>query len=116
MVLASVNTSKEIRAEITLPGLHFAGITGAGDFTLAGEQQDRLDIYVTGVGDVQAFQMPVNTCNIRISGTGNCRVHANEALDVIISGTGEIPPLIPILAGWGTCIPTGINMSQSHFQ
>ena len=108
----SVNTSKEIRAEITIPELQFAGITGTGDYTLAGAQQDRLDLYVTGVGDVHAYEMPVNTCNIRISGTANCRVHANEALDVIISGVGNIwyrgnPAINSDISGVGNLYPDG---------
>jgi hypothetical protein len=86
----SINTIADIRAEITIPGLEFIGVTGAGDFELSGTVQDRLDILITGLGNVEAYDMPVNTCNIRISGTSNCRVHVNEVLDVVISGVGNI--------------------------
>ena len=108
----SVNTSKEIRAEIIIPGLQFVGITGAGDYTLTGEQQDLLDIYITGVGDIDAYQMPVNTCNIRISGTGNCRVQVIDELDVIISGVGNIwyrgnPAINSDISGVGNLFPDG---------
>jgi len=86
----SVNTNEEIRAEITIPSLNFIGVTGAGDYELSGELQDVLDIYITGVGDIEAYDMQVNDCNIRISGTGNCHVHVNTMLDIMISGVGNI--------------------------
>jgi hypothetical protein len=86
----SVNTDEEIRAEITIPSLNFTGIIGASDFELSGEQQERLDIYISGVGNVYAYDMPVKDCFIRLSGTSNCEVHVIEFLDVVISGVGNI--------------------------
>lgn len=108
----SVNTSEEIRAEITIPGLNFTGITGTGDYELSGALQDRLDIYITGVGNVDAFDMPVNTCNIRVSGTSNCQVHVNELLDVVISGVCNIwyrgnPTINTDISGIGNVVPDG---------
>jgi len=106
----SINSSKEILAEITVPVLEFAGVTGAGDYVLSGAQQERLDIFVTGVGNVSAYDMPVNTCNIRISGTSSCQVHVNELLDVVISGVGDIlyrgdPDVNSQISGVGNVIP-----------
>jgi hypothetical protein len=86
----TVKTSEEIRAEITIPSVSFAGIIGAADFELSGEQQDALDIYITGAGNVEAFDMAVNDCIIRISGTGNCEVNVITSLDVVVSGVGNI--------------------------
>lgn len=86
----TVNTSKEIRAEITIPEVSFVGVNGAADFELSGAQQEVLDIYITGTGNVDAFEMPVNDCNIRISGAGNCEVHVINNLNVEISGVGNI--------------------------
>ena len=86
----TVNTSKEIRAEITIPDVSFVGVTGAADFELSGAQQPVLDIYITGSGNVDGFEMPVNNCNIRISGAGNCEVHVINSLDVDISGVGNV--------------------------
>jgi len=86
----TVNTSEEIRAEITIPSVSFTGITGAADFELSGEQQDALDIYITGTGNVEAFDMQVDDCNITISGVGNCEVNVITSLDVVVSGVGNI--------------------------
>lgn len=106
----SIKSSEEIRAEITIPGLQFTGVTGTGDYELSGEQQERLDIYISGVGNVDAYDMPVNTCIIRISGTSNCYVHVNELLDVVIFGVGNIwyrgnPTVNTDISGVGNVIP-----------
>jgi len=108
----TVNTSEEIRAEITIPALNYAGITGVGDFEFSGAQQDVLDIYISGAGNVDAFGMPVNDCSIRISGTGNCQVHVIDYLDVNISGVGNIwyrgnPTVDTDVSGVGNIIPDG---------
>ena len=52
-----VNTDKEISAEIIIPSVSYAGVTGAGDFNLSGSQQNMLDIYITGTGNIKAFDM-----------------------------------------------------------
>jgi len=108
----TVNTSEEIRAEITIPVVNYAGVTGVGDFEFSGGQQDLLDIYISGAGNVNAFDMPVNDCSIRVSGTGNCQVHVIDHLDVSISGVGNIwyrgnPTLDTDVSGVGNIIPDG---------
>lgn len=108
----TVNTSEEIRAEITIPSVNYAGITGAADFEFSGAQQDELDIYITGAGNVDAYDMQVKDCSIRISGTGNCEVHVIDHLDVSISGVGNIwyrgnPTVDTDVSGVGNIIPTG---------
>jgi len=108
----TVNTSEEIRAEITIPSVYFAGITGAADFELSGAKQDVLDIYITGTGNVDAFDMVVDDCNIQISGAGNCEVHVIENLDIVISGVGNIryrgnPTVTTDVSGVGDISPDG---------
>ena len=108
----TVNTSEEIRAEITIPSVNFTGVTGAGDYDLSGAQQDVLDIYITGTGNVDAYDMVVEDCNIRISGAGNCEVHVIESLDVVISGVGNVwyrgnPTVNTDVSGVGNINPTG---------
>ena len=106
----SVNTKEEISAEITIPSVSYAGITGAGGFKLSGPQQDMLDIYITGTGDIKAFDMEVKACNIRITGAGNCEVNVRDQLDVDISGVGNIrymgsPALNTDVSGVGNVTP-----------
>jgi hypothetical protein len=106
----SVNTDEEVKAEITIPSVRFIGITGACDYELSGALQEVLDINITGVGNVDAYDMPVNQCNIRISGTGNCQVHVNDHLDVVVSGVGNIwyrgnPTVDTEISGVGNVVP-----------
>lgn len=108
----TVKTSEEIRAEITIPSVYFAGITGAADFNLSGEQQLKLDIYISGTGNVEAFDMVVDDCNIQISGAGNCEVHVIDKLDVTITGIGNVryrgnPTVTSDVSGLGNIEPAG---------
>ena len=106
----TVNTSKEISASIVIPKVSHVSITGAGDFTLEGTQQEVLDIHITGTGNVSAFDLEVKDCTIRISGAGNCEVNVTESLDVIISGVGNVlymgdPALSSNISGVGNVNP-----------
>jgi hypothetical protein len=86
----TVKTSKKISAYIVVPSFDFAGITGAGDFEISGAAQPALSIYITGTGNVDAFDMEVDDCDIRIEGSGNCEINVNDNLDVQVSGVGNI--------------------------
>ncbi len=102
----NVKTDQEISATIILPALNFVGVTGTGDFNLVGEKQSQLDLYITGAGSVEAFDMEADNCNISITGTGNCEVSVNESLNVTISGVGNVfykgsPQLFTDISGVG---------------
>jgi len=108
----SVNTDKEIRADIVIPEPSYVAVTGAGDFHLAGTDQVRLDIYITGAGNVSAFDMKVDDCQIRISGTANCEVSVEKSLYVQVSGVGNVflkgnPTLTSDISGVGNITPVG---------
>jgi hypothetical protein len=64
-------------------------ISGSGNVSLKGEATT-LDITLTGVGDVRAYDMTVNICNVVITGVGNVEVFVNDKLDVTISGVGSV--------------------------
>jgi hypothetical protein len=86
----NVNTTKEISADIVVPSASYVAITGAGKFTLEGSKQEYLHIYITGAGDVKAFDMEVDDCLIQVTGTGNCEVRVNNSLNVQVSGVGNV--------------------------
>ena len=86
----TVETDKEIRAEITVPAISNVGVTGAGNYVLNGSKQENLNIYITGAGNVDAYGMNVDACTISISGVGDCKVWVNNTLDVNVSGVGNI--------------------------
>jgi hypothetical protein len=64
-------------------------ISGSGNINLKGVGNDN-DIEIDGSGDVHAFDLPVKTCSINISGSGNAEVNVSEQLDVNISGSGDV--------------------------
>ena len=104
-----VNTDRKISADIVVPALDYVGVSGAADFTISGEKQPVLDIYIEGTGNVSAFDMEVDDCTIRISGAGNCEVRVNNSLDVQVSGIGNVyyigsPELSTDISGVGNVI------------
>jgi hypothetical protein len=108
----SVNTDKEIRADIVIPVATYVAVTGAGDFHLEGTGQERLDIYITGAGNVSAFDMEVDDCQIRVSGSAHCEVSVEKSLYVQISGVGNVfykgsPTLSSDISGVGNISPVG---------
>jgi hypothetical protein len=105
----TVENSKEISADIVVPALSYIAVTGAGDFKLDGAKQEFLDIYITGTGDVNAFNLEVDDCMVKISGAGMCELNVIESLDVQISGVGNIfytghPSLTSDISGVGNVI------------
>ncbi len=108
----NVQTSEEISANIVVPSLNFVSVTGAGDFTISGAGQPRLDIQITGAGNVQAFDMEVEGCYINITGSGNCEVNVIRTLQVTVSGVGNVfykgtPEVISDISGVGNVIAAG---------
>jgi hypothetical protein len=105
----TVKESKEISAYIVVPDVSYIAVTGAGDFKLDGAKQEFLDIYITGTGDVNAFNLEVDDCMVKISGAGMCELNVIESLDVQISGVGNIfytghPNLTSDISGVGNVI------------
>ncbi len=108
----TVNSSKEVSAVIVVPSLSNVGVTGAGNYVLQGPRQESLDIYITGTSLVKAFQMEVQDCSIRISGTGHCEVNVLRSLDLQISGVGDIfymgkPSITSDISGVGNVSAVG---------
>ena len=64
-------------------------ISGSGNVVLKGSA-DRISIGISGSGNFDARNMESEVCSVRISGSGNARVHANNELDARISGSGDV--------------------------
>lgn len=84
------------------------GLRGVGDITINGTT-DLLEINSLGVGNVHAFEMISDMCNIVLSGVGNVEVTVNSELDVVISGAGNVfyrgdPTITTDIAGSGNLI------------
>ena len=76
----------------------FSRILGSGTIELHGKCDQHV-VEITGSGNMRAFDLQVQRCDIFISGSGECRVFVTRALDVRISGSATVyykgrPPLI----------------------
>ncbi|MCK4698793.1 MAG: DUF2807 domain-containing protein, partial [Bacteroidales bacterium] len=60
----SINESKGIVFEITIPEIDKIELIGVGDFELSGDSQDELYIFLIGVGTVRAYNLEVDVCHI----------------------------------------------------
>ncbi len=64
-------------------------ISGSGNAELSGTSKS-LSAAISGSGGVKAEDLFVDTCEVTISGSGNCEVHVNESIDARTSGSGSV--------------------------
>jgi hypothetical protein len=57
---------------------------------LSGDDQSELSVNLIGVGSVRAHEMKVHTCNITLTGVGDCKVFVIDELNVTIAGVGYV--------------------------
>lgn len=67
-----------------------ARISGSGDISIAGGVTADQDITVTGNGNYDTHQMRTAKTHIRLTGSGDAKVWVEEALEVVISGSGAV--------------------------
>lgn len=86
----SIDKADTIRFDIRVPEITSITLTGVGEYVLSGDFQEELEIILTGVGNVSAFDLEVGTCSITITGVGNCEVFVKDRLNATITGVGNI--------------------------
>ena len=64
-------------------------LTGVGDFNLMGTANE-MDVTLTGVGNVNAFTLITDMCNVILTGVGNVESFVNNELNVSITGNGSV--------------------------
>ncbi len=99
--------SGDVEAGLQVNSLE-VGITGSGDVRLWGSA-DIGEYSISGSGSIQAYEMILNECYARISGSGSMFVYATDFLDVVISGSGSVyydgnPELSTSISGSGSVI------------
>lgn len=66
-------------------------ISGSGEIYLSGiDTMSIQTIKISGSGNVNMLDLPSIATSITISGSGDCKVHAINELDVKISGSGDV--------------------------
>jgi hypothetical protein len=97
------------RVEIGVPSLDALRLSGAGDLTVDGHDLerlavdltgagtlrgsgsvDRLDVLLSGAGDVELEGLVAGEASAMLSGAGNIAVNVTRALDAKVSGVGTI--------------------------
>ncbi len=64
-------------------------VTGSGDMDLQGKATSSR-IKITGSGKINAGSLIVKSCEVRISGSGDCQIHTEDSLLARISGSGKV--------------------------
>jgi len=105
----SIENAEEIRFEITINEINDIKLVGVGNFELSGDFQDELSISLTGVGNVEAYDLEVGVCTIISTGVGDCKVNVRDELDVTITGIGTVfyignPTITQSVSGMGNLI------------
>jgi Putative auto-transporter adhesin, head GIN domain len=64
-------------------------VDGSSNFSLAGSCKT-LTAKIYGSGSIHAFDMPTETANVSVSGSGALKLNVLRTLDVAISGSGDV--------------------------
>ncbi len=97
-------------AEVDIAGLDQPrfdlSVTGAGEVRLAGKAE-ALSIEITGAGDVAAEPLQSRTAKVKIKGAGEVAVSTSDTLDVSMTGAGDVtysgdPKVTKSILGAGT--------------
>lgn len=83
-----VRGSGDMDLDLYYPRLRAEG-SGSGDFLLRGEV-DEQEVSLLGSGNYRADELASQTCDIRISGSGDATVAVEEYLSAEIRGSGNI--------------------------
>jgi disulfide oxidoreductase YuzD len=93
-----INNSTEFKVSIAGSGnatinVHspkvVAKIAGSGNINSSGETRD-LQVTISGNGDYKGENLMAENATVKISGSGNVRLHADATLNVNISGSGDV--------------------------
>ncbi len=80
--------SGDMQMEVNSPEIK-ADIAGSGSITLKGETREE-NIHISGVGNYNAEELKAETAKVRIAGSGDVKVFADQDLDINIAGMGSV--------------------------
>ena len=83
--------SYELTYNITVPYIEEVSNIGSGNVTVADPiSVGQMKVYLLGSGGFYGFPLSASTCQVDISGSGNCEVTVDNDLDVVIEGSGSV--------------------------
>ena len=81
----------ELTYYLTLPSIGDVSYDGSGNVTITSPMEtDYLDISLMGSCSFKGFNLSALSCQVDITGSGNCEVTVNTRLDVDIDGSGSV--------------------------
>jgi hypothetical protein len=84
----SVSGSGNLTAEMEVKDLEVR-VSGSSDIRLAGKA-DTQDITISGSGDFKGGDLEGKNVKVKVSGSGDASVWANESIEARVSGSGDI--------------------------
>ena len=84
----AVSGSGKVNLDIKVVDLD-SKISGSGNMNLEGTARNTV-MQISGSGNMNAEDLASENCQIRISGSGNCRVQVDNSLDSRVSGSGNV--------------------------
>jgi hypothetical protein len=67
----------------------WSSIAGSGNIHLAGNA-DYHNVTIAGSGNIEALDFLVSYYDIQVPGSGECRIHVENVLNVVIAGSGKV--------------------------
>jgi hypothetical protein len=67
----------------------WSSIVGSGNIHLAGKAEYH-NVTIAGSGSLEALDFLVSCYDIQIPGSGECRIHVEDVLNVVIAGSGNV--------------------------
>lgn len=105
----SYNSQLPLLIKITMPSIERAGLSGIGSMTLDGLDGQRLEVRVSGVGQLKASgkvqellvrlsgtgdadleELVAESADVTVSGVGNAKIHATQQVNATASGVGGV--------------------------
>ena len=81
----------ELTYYITLPSIEKVSNTGSGNVSITDPMETSyMVISLMGSGSFSGFPLSAQSCQVDITGSGNCEVTAVQSLDVSIDGSGSV--------------------------
>lgn len=66
-----------------------AEVTGSGSLALRG-YASTLDALISGAGNINAFNCPVDKATVKVSGSGICELNVTDTIDALVAGSGIV--------------------------
>ncbi len=85
----NLRTTKSIRFALTVRALEAIRSTGSGDITAPRLQAKRMDIELTGSGDLDLKGLETGECSLRLTGSGDATIGELRADELTVRQTGS---------------------------